>query len=260
MTIRAISTVSEAYQRDKTIQPHFRPHGAMVYDACMCSFPRTDHVALLTLDGRIEVPYRSGAYAEEMLHRARGQADLLYRASSATFLLAMSVDAPAPTPAETHEFLGVDLGIIQLATTSDGEFLNSSTGPKHAHVNQVRARSSRFRSKLQKKGTKSERDEKRQTAFEEAQRTRAAVWERGEPLSPRSLEGACQHGARHPARDCAGRSAGDPHTRWENGYETPPERAAPLELLPTPRFHCLQGGIGWGARGLRQPGVYQPDL
>ena len=177
MTIRAISTVSEAYQRDKTIQPHFRPQGAMVYDARMCSFPRPDGVSLLTLDGRVDVPYRCGAYAEGMLQRQRGQADLLYRASSATFLLAMSVDAPEPIPAETAEFLGVDLGIIQLATTSDGEFLNYSTGPKHAHVNQVRARSSRFRQKLQKKGTKSaKRLLKKRSGKEKS-------WEGCEPLS-----------------------------------------------------------------------------
>jgi IS605 OrfB family transposase len=65
------------------------------------------------------------------------------------------LDAPEPAPTDTDDFLGVDLGIIQLATTSDGEFLNHSTGPKHSHVNQVRARYSRFRQKLQKKGTKS---------------------------------------------------------------------------------------------------------
>jgi len=33
--------------------------------------------------------------------------------------------------------------------------VNYATGPKHSHVNQVRARYSRFRAKLQKKGTKS---------------------------------------------------------------------------------------------------------
>jgi IS605 OrfB family transposase len=155
MTIRAMSTVSEAYQRDKTIQPHFRPQGALVYDERILSFPRSDRASLLTLDGRMEVPFRCGAYAEGMLYRKRGQADLLYRASSATFLLAITIDTPEPTPDETAEFVGVDLGIIQLATTSDGEFLNYSTGPKHAQVNQVRARSSRFRQKVQKKGTKS---------------------------------------------------------------------------------------------------------
>ncbi|HET8909620.1 MAG TPA: RNA-guided endonuclease TnpB family protein [Ktedonobacterales bacterium] len=153
MTIRAISKVSEAYKRDKKIQPRFRPHGAMVYDERICSFPRIDRASLLTLDGRVEVPFRFGSYAEGLLQRTRGQADLLYRNN--TFFLAITVDAPEPTPTETDDFLGVDLGIIQLATTSDGEFLNYSAAPKHAHVNQVRARYSRFRQKLQKKGTKS---------------------------------------------------------------------------------------------------------
>ena len=155
MTIRAISKVSEAYKRDKSKQPRFRAHGAMVYDERICSFPRIDRVSLLTLDGRVEVPFRFGAYAEGMLQRKRGQADLLSRASTNTFFLAITVDAPEPTPTDTNDFLGVDLGIMQLATTSDGEFLNSSSGPKHSHVNQVRARYSRFRQKLQKKGTKS---------------------------------------------------------------------------------------------------------
>ncbi len=160
MTIRAISKVSEAYKRDKKQQPSFRLHGAMVYDERILSFPRIDRASLLTLDGRVEVPFRFGTYAESMLTRTRGQADLLYRNN--TFFLAITVDSPEPPPVDTDDFLGVDLGIIQLATTSDGEFLNSSAGPKrsqhdpkHAHVNQVRARFSRFRQKLQKKGTKS---------------------------------------------------------------------------------------------------------
>jgi transposase len=67
----------------------------------------------------------------------------------------VTVETPEPTPEEAHDYVGVDLGVITLAATSDGEFLNHSTGPKHAHVNQVRARYSRFRQKLQKKDTKS---------------------------------------------------------------------------------------------------------
>lgn len=65
------------------------------------------------------------------------------------------MDAPEPIPDEASEYVGVDLGVITLAATSDGEFLNHSTGPKHAQVHQVRARYSRFRAKLQQKGTKS---------------------------------------------------------------------------------------------------------
>jgi IS605 OrfB family transposase len=155
MAIRAIAKVAEAYKRDKRIKPSFRPHGAMVYDERICSFPAIDRVSLLTLDGRVEMPFRFGTYADGMLARKRGQADLLYRKSTDTFYLAITVDAPEATPDEVSEYLGVDLGIITLAATSDGQFLNHSTGPKHAHVNQVRARFSRFRQKLQTRGTKS---------------------------------------------------------------------------------------------------------
>src|SRR5262249_50164890 len=70
-------------------------------------------------------------------------------------LLAITVDMLEPTPDNARAYLGVDLGIITLAATSDGEFMNHSTGPKRAHINQVRARYSRFPRKLQQKGAKS---------------------------------------------------------------------------------------------------------
>ena len=139
MAIRAIAKVSEAYKRDKEIKPTFRAHGAMTYDQRICSFPTPDRVSLLTLDGRVVVPFRFGTYAEGMLQRTRGQCDLLYRKRNSTFFW-QSRRSPEPTPDETNGYLGVDLGVITLAATSDGEFLNHSTGPKHAHINQVRAR------------------------------------------------------------------------------------------------------------------------
>jgi IS605 OrfB family transposase len=76
-------------------------------------------------------------------------------------LLAITVDAPEPTPDEVSDYLGVDLGLVNLATTSDGEIVNhGSSGLNqpammHAHVNTVRARYSRLRAKLQQKGTRS---------------------------------------------------------------------------------------------------------
>jgi putative transposase len=155
MTIRAIAKVSEAYKRDRKTQPHFRPYGAMTYDERICSFPDIDRVSLLTLDGREVMPFRIGPYQAARMDRIRGQADLLYRKGSDTFFLAVTIDAPGAAPEEVTDFLGVDLGIINLAATSDGEFLNHSTGPRYAHVNTVRARYSQMRRKLQKKGTKS---------------------------------------------------------------------------------------------------------
>jgi IS605 OrfB family transposase len=106
------------------------------------------------LGGRIIVPFRYGAYQAARLDRIRGQCDLLYR--DGTFYLACTVDAPEPTPDEASEYLGVDLGVVNLATTSDGEIVNH--GPHiivHAHINTARARYARLRAKLQKKRTKS---------------------------------------------------------------------------------------------------------
>src|SRR5262245_27170658 len=103
MTIRAISKVSEAYKRDRTIKPSFRPHGALVYDERICSFPGPDRVSLLTLDGRAIIPFRFGIYAAGRLERTRGQADLLYRKQSDIFFLAVTADAPEPTPSDSKD-------------------------------------------------------------------------------------------------------------------------------------------------------------
>src|SRR5260370_24393152 len=94
MVIRAIAKVSEAYKRDRKVKPTFRLHGAMTYDQRICSFSTPDRVSLLTLDGRIAMPFRFGAYAAGILHRTRGQCDLLYRTRSDTFLLAITLAAP----------------------------------------------------------------------------------------------------------------------------------------------------------------------
>lgn len=147
MAIRAISKVVDAYKRDRKIKPTFAEHGAMVFDDRIYSFKGVDRLSLLTLDGRIVVPLLFGPYQAERLGLKRGQADLLYR--DGTFYLAVSVDMPEPDPSEPQGFLGVDLGVVNIAATSDGDTFSGKA------VNNVRARYSRLRSKLQRKGTKS---------------------------------------------------------------------------------------------------------
>jgi putative transposase len=150
MTVRCISKVCEVYKRDKSKKPTFREHGAMVYDERLMSFKGLDRVSLLTLGGRELVPVRLGDYQEARLDRRRGQADLIYRAKPGTFYLALSVDAPEPEP-ELHPSgtLGVDLGIVNLATDSDGD---THTGED---IEKARTRYSRIRRQLQSAGTKS---------------------------------------------------------------------------------------------------------
>jgi putative transposase len=149
MAIRAISKVSEAYKRDKSIQPTFRPHGAMAYDERILSWKSADRVSLLTLKGRIVVPYRFGAYQAARMDRKRGQADLVYRGG--TFYLHVATEAPEADPIEPEGILGVDLGIVEIATDSEG---HSYSGEP---VKAIRRRMKRIRSLLQSKGTKSAR-------------------------------------------------------------------------------------------------------
>src|SRR5438105_2451107 len=79
LAIRCISKASEAYKRDKSIQPTFRPEGAIVYDERLMNFKGIDTVSLLTLSGRVLVPFRFGAYQQARMDAIKGQADLLYR-------------------------------------------------------------------------------------------------------------------------------------------------------------------------------------
>src|SRR5260370_41497600 len=79
LAIRAISKASEAYKRDKSIQPHFRPEGAIVYDQRIMAFKGLDTVSLVTLSGRVLVPFLVGGYQQARMERIKGQADLLYR-------------------------------------------------------------------------------------------------------------------------------------------------------------------------------------
>src|SRR5205823_11380447 len=119
LAIRAISKASEAYKREKGIQPTFRPEGAMVYDPRVMAFKGLSTVSLITLNGRVLVPFLVGGYQQARMDRIKGQADLLYR--NGTFFLAVTLDTPEPAPQDTLDILGIDLGIVNLATDSTGE-------------------------------------------------------------------------------------------------------------------------------------------
>lgn len=146
MTVRAISKVSETYKRDKNIIPVFDRHGAMIYDDRILSW-RLDRASILTLKGRESIPISIGPYQGERMNRIWGQADLVLRNNH--FYLAATVDAPESPTIDPKEWLGVDLGIRNIATDSDGENWSG------AEVNGMRARHSELRAKLQSKGTSS---------------------------------------------------------------------------------------------------------
>ena len=118
MAVRAIGKAVECFRRSKKVCPTFRPDGAIVYDERLFSLKGADRVSLLTLEGRHIIPIVYGEYQAGYLPRYKGQVDLVLR--NGTFYLMVTVDIPDGTPIETHRFLGVDLGIVNIATDSDG--------------------------------------------------------------------------------------------------------------------------------------------
>jgi IS605 OrfB family transposase len=145
--VRAIGKAVECFARDRTTCPVFRDHGAVTYDQRTFSFKGMDRVSLLTQGGRILVPYVFGEYFAGRLHALKGQADLLYR--DGQFYLYCTADVPEPPAAEVTEFLGVDLGIVNVATDSAGERFTGEDVERH------RRRHTQNRRSFQRRGTKS---------------------------------------------------------------------------------------------------------
>jgi IS605 OrfB family transposase len=149
MVVRAMGKVVESYKTDKKSLHTFKDTGAMVYDDRILSFKGLNIASILTLNGRIEVPMFISEYHKGVLQGKRvcGQADLILQ--DGVFYLLLIVDFPEHEYFSPSGFIGVDLGIKNIAVDSTGE---TFSGDK---VNGLRKRHSKLRKRLQSKGTKS---------------------------------------------------------------------------------------------------------
>ena len=160
LTVRAVSKVVDSYKTERRHLHLFDPHGAIIYDQRIMSFKGLEKVSLTTLEGRVIVSLLVGAYGKLDQRRIRGQADLLY--IKGEFYLCLVVEQPEEPPLTPEGYLGVDLGIIKLATTSDGV---SYSGEK---VESVRAHYMGVKAELQHVGTESAKRHLRKLSGREA--------------------------------------------------------------------------------------------
>jgi putative transposase len=165
MAVRAIAKAVECFQRDKNKCPTFKPRSAVCYDQRVLSFKGLTEVSLWALSGRLRVPFVCGQYQRERQGRIKGQADLVYRQGK--FFLLCTIDLPEGSPVEPKDVIGVDLGIVNLATDSDGEvFSGDGVEAKRRHyarrragLNSVGTKSARRRlSKMRKREANYRRD------------------------------------------------------------------------------------------------------
>ena len=153
LAVRAIAKAVECFQRDKTVCPVFRADGAVCYDQRVLSFHGLNSASLWAIGGRVEVPFLCGPYQQARHGRIHGQADLVLR--DGIFYLLCTIDMPEDTPIEPQDVMGVDLGVVNLATTSDG------TTHSGAGVEACRSRYAKRRQRLQRAATVAQMDGKR---------------------------------------------------------------------------------------------------
>jgi IS605 OrfB family transposase len=160
LTVRCIAKVADAYKLDRKVQRSFVPHGAVAYDDRILSFALPDSlVSIWTLDGRQAIPFVCGERQRALLEHQRGESDLVFVGGS-WYLLA-TCEVETPDLFETDSALGLDLGVTNIATDSDGEVHSGKT------IKNVRYRHRRLRNKLQKLGTLGSRRRLRKLAGQE---------------------------------------------------------------------------------------------
>jgi IS605 OrfB family transposase len=147
MAVRCIAQVCEAFSRDRSKRPHFRKYASMPYDQRLMSFKGARRVSLLTLEGRIIVPVVMGKYQSERCNGKHGQCDLVRRKDGKWFLL-VTVDVPDRTPQPSTDFIGIDLGVENIATDSDGDRFSG------ANVERIRQKNHKQRQALQQAAAK----------------------------------------------------------------------------------------------------------
>jgi IS605 OrfB family transposase len=130
----------------------FRPDAAQPYDARMLSWQHEAHtVSIWTTTGRLKGVAFAGSpdQLKTVAIRPVGESDLVHR--DGMWFLHAAVEVDEPEPYEPTGFLGVDLGIVNIAYDSDG------TRHSGAQLNGYRRRQQRLRQRLQAKGTQSAR-------------------------------------------------------------------------------------------------------
>lgn len=155
LTIQAIRRVaSNRKTAGKNKIEEFKPT-SISYDQRIFQYREADEqVSLTLLHGRERIPLDIGNYQRNLL---KGQ-----KPTSATFIkkrsgyyIDIQVKSEPPDPIETDKVIGVDLGITDLAVTSEGETYSGS------EIKKVRDHFAQLRTDLQRKASKGTRSSRR---------------------------------------------------------------------------------------------------
>lgn len=141
--VRCISKVADAYKLDKKRIRTFRLLGAVTYDSRILSY-KGKVASVWSVDSRLKIPFV--CHNEKLLPYVKGEADLITKHGK--WYLFQTVEVPEDDMLDVEDFLGVDFGLVNIATLSSGEKLSGK------EIEQYRTKRQKVRSSLQSKGTK----------------------------------------------------------------------------------------------------------
>ena len=148
VVVRLIAKVSGAYKLGKLVQRTFHLAGSIAYDDRILHwYVDKQTVSIWTIQGRMKIPFQAGEKQLHLLQHRKGESDLILHRGR--FHLAATCDIDEPGPSTVDDYLGVDLGVVNIASDSDRK--HHSGG----HVNNIRRTSRNLRSKLQACQTRS---------------------------------------------------------------------------------------------------------
>ena len=149
LAVRAIAKVTDSYKTDRSTLHTFGERSAVVYDARCMSLKGVSSVSLTTTQGRHSFSLaHGGKQREQLLAGTTGEADLLF--IDGNYYLSISVKTPDAPPADTSGgALGIDMGIVEIATDSEGQSFSGAT------VKAVRMRNREHKRHVQRRRTRS---------------------------------------------------------------------------------------------------------
>nr|WP_206492389.1 RNA-guided endonuclease TnpB family protein [Rhodococcus sp. KRD162] len=151
---------SKRYAAVSDTAVRFRPLAAQPFDdRCLSWQLDSSTVSIWTVSGRMRgLRFVCAPWQRKLLADRKGESDLVYR--DGQFYLYATVDQPAPSPVvpvkdPVDGWLGVDLGIVNLAVTTDDDPKSLDVRWSGGAVTARRKKNQVMRTALQKVGTKS---------------------------------------------------------------------------------------------------------
>ena len=144
MLIRQIAKVADAYKLDKKTKRIFKPLGSIAYDSRIMTYKPNNVVSLWCIGGRQKIDFI--CHNPDYIPYIKGEADLVYKKGK--FYLFQTIDVPEEDVDDVEEFIGVDMGLLEIAALSNGKNFSSKK------LNDYREKRQKVRSSLQSKGTK----------------------------------------------------------------------------------------------------------